>query len=110
MNFDYEVRSATAAFEDVADLEIKGEMLDLAKHIISTKAGTFEPATFVDRYEAAVAELVRAKIAGRTFEAPKPQAATNVVYLLDALRVSSGVKEKKKPAPRQKSEPSRKAG
>lgn len=110
LNFDYEVRSADAAFEELPELEIKGEMLDLAKHIISTKAGTFEPATFVDRYEAAVADLVKAKIEGRAIKAPKPQAATNVVNLLDALRASAGVKGKKAPAPRRKAEQVRKAG
>ena len=41
-------------------IKIQGEMLDLAKHIIGTKKGEFNPATFDDRYELAVAELVKA--------------------------------------------------
>jgi DNA end-binding protein Ku len=110
LHFDYKVRSAVTAFEGLANLEIKGEMLDLAKHIISTKAGKFELATFVDRYETAVADLVKAKIEGRQIEVPKQRAATNVVNLLDALRASAGVKEKKKPAPARKAAPTRKAG
>ncbi len=48
LNFDYEVRSADKAFEDVPDIKIKGEMLDLAKHIISTKSGTFDAQAFDD--------------------------------------------------------------
>ena len=39
LNFDYEVRSARDAFEGVPDIKIKGEMLDLAEHIIKTKRG-----------------------------------------------------------------------
>src|SRR3546814_11696243 len=39
LNFDYEVRAAEEVFDDLPDLKIKGEMLDLAKHIIDTKAG-----------------------------------------------------------------------
>src|SRR5699024_8069580 len=34
LNFDYEVRSAAEAFDDLPDMRIEGEMLDLAKHII----------------------------------------------------------------------------
>jgi len=35
-------------------------MLDLAKHIIKTKKGEFDPKAFDDRYEEALAEVVRA--------------------------------------------------
>lgn len=112
LNFDYEVRSATQAFDEIADIEIKGEMLDLAKHIITTKVGTFDPATFEDRYEAAVADLVKAKLEGRTITAPKAQKASNVVDLMEALRASAGMAKPKveKPDRRKKVEPSRKAG
>ncbi len=41
LNFDYEVRSAVKAFEDVPALKIEGEMLDLAAHIIEKKEGQF---------------------------------------------------------------------
>lgn len=110
MNFDYEVRSVSAAFEEIDDVEIKGEMLDLAKHIIGGKMGTFDPATFADRYEAAVAELVKARIQGRQIEVPKPRAATNVVDLMEALRASAGVGKKQERAPRpRKADHSRKA-
>ena len=60
MQYDYEVRSSEKAFDEIPKLRIKSEMLDLAKHIIATKKGTFDPAEFDDRYEAAVAELVKA--------------------------------------------------
>jgi DNA end-binding protein Ku len=91
LNFDYEVRSATEAFADIPEIKIDREMRDLAKHIIETKRGTFDPRTFDDRYEAAVAELVRAKQEGRVIERPKAQAATNVINLKDALRQSAAL-------------------
>ena len=71
MNFDYEVRSAKDAFSDVPEMKIKGEMLDLAKHIIETKHGTFDPSEYKDRYEAALAELVKAKLEGKPIPAKK---------------------------------------
>jgi DNA end-binding protein Ku len=41
LNYEYEVRSSKKAFEETPKLKIEGEMLDLAKHIISTKKGDF---------------------------------------------------------------------
>src|SRR4029077_16783262 len=89
LNFDYEIRSPRGAFADIPDRKIKGEMLDLARHIIETKRGKFDPSTFEDRYEAALAELVRAKLEGKPIEARKPEPASNVVDLMEALRRSA---------------------
>jgi len=89
LNFDYEVRAAEAVFADALKLTIKGEMLDLARHIIDTRRGSFDPAAFDDRYEDAVAELVKAKLAGKTIKAAKARKASKVVDLLEALRQSA---------------------
>jgi DNA end-binding protein Ku len=113
LNFDYEVRSAKEAFENVPDIKVKGEMLDLAKHIIMTKRGKFDPATFHDRYEAALAELVKAKSEGRKIEAPKQPKREKVVDLMAALRESAGVTEKRtasKPTAKSRPSPGRAAG
>ena len=114
LHFDYEVRPAQSAFDDIPKLKIEGEMLELAEHIIRTKAGRFDPKAFDDRYESALAELVKAKIEGRKLKPAKRPEPAKVVNLLDALRQSakagqtSGVKStaKRKPA---KAEPRRKA-
>ncbi|MBV9051127.1 MAG: Ku protein [Hyphomicrobiales bacterium] len=90
LNFDYEIRSPQEAFADISDRKIKGEMLDLAKHIIDTKRGKFDPSQFEDRYETALAELVRAKLEGKPIEVRKPEPASNVVDLMEALRKSAG--------------------
>jgi DNA end-binding protein Ku len=89
MNFDYEVRSAADAFHDIPAFEIKGEMLDLAQHIIKTKRGDFNPAEFHDRYETALADLVKAKLEGRPIEVRKAPEPTKVVDLMEALRASA---------------------
>jgi DNA end-binding protein Ku len=96
LNYDYEVRSASEAFADIKEFKIEGEMLDLAQHIINTKRGSFEPEAFEDRYENALQELVKAKIEGRKPpKKPKPK-ETNVVNLMEALRMSAGLKESEK--------------
>jgi DNA end-binding protein Ku len=91
LNYDYEVRSSAKAFEDMPKLEIEGEMLDLAKHIISTKKGTFDPAAFDDRYEAALAALVKAKVEGKALPKRKKIEVSQPNDLLAALRESAGL-------------------
>jgi len=91
LNFDYEVRSATEAFQDLPDLRIEGEMLELAEHIIATKKGRFDAGTFDDRYEAAVAELVKAKIEGRALPKKKAPVIARPADLLRALRESAKI-------------------
>ena len=72
-------------------IKIEGEMLDLAKHIVSTKKGEFDPATFDDRYEAALAELVKAKIEGKALSKAKKVEVSKPNDLLAALRESAGM-------------------
>lgn len=98
LKFDYEVRSAADAFDEIGDYEIGDEMLDLARHIIDTKRGAFEPERFEDRYDAALAELVQAKIAGRALPKPKPRKEEKVVSLMEALRLSAGKAPALKPS------------
>lgn len=107
LHFDYEVRPAGEVFDDIPELKIEGEMLDLAKHIIKTKGGKFDPREFDDRYEAALAELVKAKIAGREFKPAKPPKETKVIDLMDALRKSAEASGK--PAPKAKAAKKKKA-
>jgi DNA end-binding protein Ku len=96
--YDYEVRPASEAFDDIPKLKIQREMLDLAGHIIATKKGHFDPETFDDRYEAALAELVKAKTEGRKIRKLKPLKETKPSDLLDALRRSAN--DDSKPAER----------
>lgn len=90
LNFDYEVRSAKAAFKDIKKRKIDPEMLELAQHILETKAGKFAPEEFEDRYEEALAELVRAKIEGRKVIPLRRPEPTKSNDLLEALRQSAG--------------------
>ena len=101
LNYDYEVRPAEEAFSDIPAIKLKGEMLELAEHIIKTKSGRFDPKTFDDRYDAALAEVVKAKIEGRKIKPPKPKAEGKVIDLMEALRQSAG-KQEEKPAKRTK--------
>ena len=39
LRYPYEVRDATEYFDDIQDVKVTKDMLDLAKHIVETKAG-----------------------------------------------------------------------
>jgi DNA end-binding protein Ku len=105
LNFDYEVRSASEAFSDIKKRKIEPEMLELAKHILKTKAGKFDPSKFDDRYEAALADLVQAKISGKKIVPLRPPKLTKSSDLLEALRMSAGAIEE---SPNRRSTPARK--
>lgn len=109
LNYDYEVRSSAEVFADIPKGKIEREMLDLARHIIDTKRGAFEPEAFEDRYDAALAELVRAKMEGRKIRKPKAPARDKVVDLMQALRDSAGAAAKPAKPTRRKSAASSKA-
>ena len=99
LRYAYEVREPSAYFEDIPDLKLPAEMKQLAAHIVDTKASHFDPSMFIDHYESALVEILRAKQAGRVVEAPKDEPAPHrVINLMDALRASIGAETKKKPA------------
>ena len=112
LRFPYEVRSHKDYFDDIPDTKLGKDAMDLAKHIVQTKAGHFHPEKFEDHYEKALRDLIRKKQAGEQIEAPKLGPPAKVINLMDALRQSlAGAETKKPPAPsqrrRQQSSPSR---
>jgi DNA end-binding protein Ku len=90
LRYPYEVRNESEYFEEIQDVKITKDMLDLAKHIVNQKAGSFEPQKFEDHYETALVELINQKRAGKPIRPKENPAATNVVDLMEALKRSVG--------------------
>jgi DNA end-binding protein Ku len=88
LRYPYEVRKQSEYFDDIEDEKIPKDMLELASHIVRTKAGHFKPEQFEDHYEEALKELLRKKQAGQKIEAPKAPTEAKVINLMDALRRS----------------------
>ena len=61
LRYPYEVRKEAEYFDDIPDEKIPKDMLDLASHIVASKAGHFEPERFEDQYEDALKELLKKK-------------------------------------------------
>ena len=89
LRYPYEVRDAADYFAKLPELAVAPDMLTLAEHILDSKAGDFNPATFRDRYEEALVAHLKAKQAGAVPE-QKPNAAPprRMINLMEALRRS----------------------
>ena len=89
LRYPYEVRDESIYFNDVGDIQIPKDMLTLAEHILDSKAATFDPTQFHDRYEEAVVAMLNEKRAGAPV--PKQRPIPRIVAgtdLMAALRQS----------------------
>ncbi len=89
LRYPYEIRKEQDYFGDLADEKVPKQMLELATHIIATKAGQFQPEKFEDHYERALGELVKKKQRGEKIAKPKERTSTKVTSLMEALRQSA---------------------
>jgi DNA end-binding protein Ku len=100
--------------EAVAGSDVKKPELDLAKQIIASLSGEFDPNELRSEYRESLKELLEAKLDGAEITAPEPEAPAPVVDLMEALRASVAASKgkesagtKKKAAPRKRSAASR---
>jgi len=84
-------------------------MVELASHILQTKAAHFDPSKFRDEYEDALKALVRRKASGKPIKAAEPEEKSdNVINLMDALKASlKGKPAGKRRAPASRHAPAR---
>ena len=95
-----ELRDYKPLFEEIDDKPLDKEMIKLATHLISKMTGKFDPTMFQDRYQAALQEIITAKLKGVKPKMPKPAHTAEVVNLFDALKKSVAETGKKPAAPR----------
>jgi DNA end-binding protein Ku len=89
LRYPYEVREEKDYFDDIPDESVPKDMLELATHIVHSKAGHFKPGKFEDKYESALKEIIKRKQHGEKIEAPKDKEPAKVIDLMDALRRSA---------------------
>src|SRR3954452_8863149 len=89
LRYPYELRDESDFFDDIKSPKISKDMVELAGHILDTKAAHFDPSKFKDDYETALKALVRRKAAGKPIKtAERAEKPSNVVSLMDALKQS----------------------
>jgi DNA end-binding protein Ku len=115
LRYPYEVRGEKEYFDDIQDVKITKDMLDLARHIVEKKSGSFEPDRFEDHYESALIDLINKKRSGISITAKAaPKSSGNVINLMDALKRSlagekQSAEKQSAPAPKAKGKKPRKA-
>ncbi len=95
---DAEVRKEDEVFGSISDKAADPQMIAIAQKIIEQQEGPFDPSQFVDRYEEALKDLIKAKQKGHKIAKVEEPEDTNVVDLMAALRASLGGKDAKAPA------------
>ena len=89
LRYPYELRDEHEYFDDMPNPKISKDMVELASHILDTKAAHFDPSKFKDEYENALKTLVRRKAAGKPVKIAEPEERpSNVINLMDALQQS----------------------
>ena len=89
LRYPYELRDEDDYFDDIRNPRISKDMIELASHILDTKAAHFDPSKFKDEYEDALKALVRRKAAGKPLKvAEGEERPSNVINLMDALKQS----------------------
>ena len=89
MRYAEELRKPGSYFADIKKTSIDSDQLSLAKELIKRKTAKFDPEKFTDQYEAALREMVEAKIKHMPIPQDEPAPKSGkVINLMDALRKS----------------------
>ena len=89
LRYPYEMRDEDDYFDAIKAPKISKDMIELASHILDSKAAHFDPSKFKDDYESALQSLVKRKAAGKPIKpVEREEKSDNVVSLMDALQAS----------------------
>jgi DNA end-binding protein Ku len=98
-----DVRSQAEIDEAVSETEIKDAEMDLARQVIDSLTGDFEPDELESEYRRDLRAMLESKLAGEEIKRPEPEPEeAPVIDLMEALRQSVS-EAQKKPAEKEKS-------
>ncbi len=95
--FAEDVRAKRDIEDAVAESDVKDAELDLARQVIESISGEFEPEEFRNEYRDELRQMLEAKLAGQEIAKPEPAPETPVIDLMEALKASVA-ETKKQPA------------
>jgi DNA end-binding protein Ku len=83
-----DVYSQAEISEAVAGTEVKDSELELARQVIESLGGDFEPTQLVSEYRRDLRALLEAKLRGEELAVPEPVPEAPVIDLMEALKAS----------------------
>jgi DNA end-binding protein Ku len=89
------VRPAAVCFDDLENQPVDLTQLALAQKLIEAKSGPFNLASFSDRYQDALLQVIKAKIAGTKPVLAPCHGKRQVTGLMEALRKSLSQSQRK---------------
>ncbi|HKH31723.1 MAG TPA: Ku protein [Gaiellaceae bacterium] len=98
-----DVHSQAEIDEAVGDTEVKEPELALARQVIDSLVGEFDPSELVSEYRRDMRAMLEAKLAGEEIKVPEPEPEAPVVDLMEALRRSVAEIKDREEAPAEKS-------
>jgi DNA end-binding protein Ku len=107
-----DVRSQAEIDEAVEAVDVKEPELELARQLIDSLVGEWEPDSLESEYRHNLRQMLEAKLAGEEIAMPEPVADAPVVDLMEALKKSVAASKKRdgaKPAERKKAAPRKRA-
>jgi len=100
-----DVNSQAEIEEAVSESEVKKPELDLARQVIDSLVGEFEPQELTSEYRGRLREMLEAKLDGQEIARPEPVPETPVIDLMEALKKSVEEVKEGKPAGKTKAAP-----
>jgi DNA end-binding protein Ku len=95
-----EIREADFGGVDV-HTKVRGQELEMARQLIDSLSGEWNPQEFTDEYREALLKIVEAKLNGQEIEVVEAEPTAKVVDLMEALKASvAAAKKEAEPAPK----------
>jgi DNA end-binding protein Ku len=100
--FAEDIRSRVEIDEAVGETDVKEPELAMARQLVESLVGEFDPAEFENEYRGELRAMLEAKLAGKEIARPEPVPSAPVIDLMDALKQSVAQAQKQKSAPKTK--------
>jgi DNA end-binding protein Ku len=100
LHYAEEIRNAASYFEEIKNGDVDKNQLALAEQLVNSYTTAFDASKFTDRYQNALLEVIKGKIAGSQPVVAQRVEAGKVINLMDALKQSlaQSAAQKKPPA------------
>jgi DNA end-binding protein Ku len=93
-----DVRAREEIDASVGEIDVKGPELDMARQLVESLVGDFNPEEYQNEYRNDLRAMLEAKLEGKEIVAPEPAKEAPVVDLMEALKQSVAQARKDKPS------------